>query len=312
MSEAWLHEVRVVALREEAPGVVSCELRASASGLPPCPPGAHVDVHLPNGLVRQYSVVEAGPDHYLIAVKREAQSRGGSAYIADALRLGTRLRVGAPRDNFPLVPHAGRTVLIAGGIGITALLPMARRLQAEGRDWRLHYAVRHAEDAAFAEALRAFGDQLRLHVSAAVGHRLVLADVVAQQPVGTHFYCCGPAAMLDDFQRATAALPPQQVHFERFSAAPMEAGEGFTVRLARSGRCIPVAADQSIVDALSAAGIDAPYSCQQGICGSCEVKVLAGTPEHRDEVLTEAEKAGNATMMICCSRARTPELVLDL
>jgi vanillate O-demethylase ferredoxin subunit len=208
--------------------------------------------------------------------------------------------------------NAGRTVLIAGGIGITALLPMARRLQEKGRDWVLHYAVRHAQDAAFGETLEAFGDRLRLHASASKGHRLSLADVVAQHPGDTHFYCCGPAAMLDDFQRATAALPPQQVHFERFSAAPMDAGEGFTVRLARSGQCIPVAADQSIVDALSAAGIDAPYSCQQGICGSCEVKVLAGTPEHRDEVLTEAEKAGNATMMICCSRARTPELVLDL
>jgi ferredoxin-NADP reductase len=310
VSEALSIQVRVVALREEAPDVVSCEMRAVGSKLPACPPGAHVDVHLPNGLMRQYSVVSADDAQLLIAVKREATSRGGSAYITDSLRIGTRLRIGAPRDNFRLEPSAGRVVLVAGGIGITALLPMARRLQAEGRDWSLHYAVRSIEGAAFGAALRTFGDRVHWHVSSQ--RRLSLSELVLAQPASTHFYCCGPNAMLDDFVAATAAVPRAQVHLERFGAAPARPGVEFMVRLARSGRVVPIANDQSIIDALVAAGIEAPYSCQQGICGSCEVKVLAGLPEHRDDVLTEAEKASNTSMMICCSRSHSPELVLDL
>lgn len=312
MNEASLREVRVVALREEAPGIVSCELRVTSGELPPCPPGGHIDVHLPNGLVRQYSVAQADAAHYLIAVKRESASRGGSSYVADSLRIATVLKIGSPRDNFPLVAASGRVVLIAGGIGITAIYPMARQLQAEQRDWILHYAVRRLEDAAFANALRGFGDKVRIHASQLAGSRLPLDVIVRGHPAGTHFYCCGPESMLEAFCAATASLPPGQAHIERFSAIPTSGGDEFEVRLARSDRTIPVAADQSIIDALLAAGIDAPYSCQQGICGSCEVKVLGGIPDHRDDVLTESEKAGNKTMMICCSRARTPTLVIDL
>jgi tetrachlorobenzoquinone reductase len=312
MSGEQMREVRVVAMREEAAGVISCELRAQAEALPPCPPGAHVDVHLPNGLVRQYSVAQADAERYLIAIKRESASRGGSAYIADSLRIGSSLRIGAPRDNFPLVASGARIVLIAGGIGITALLPMARRLQAEGRDWWLHYAVPRSEQAAFKDALRELGPRARIHESAGAAGRLSIAGLVREQPEGTHFYCCGPASMLEAFTEATAALDPAQVHLERFSALAPQGGDEFTVRLARSGKTIPIAADKTIMDALLEAGIDVPYSCQQGICGSCEVKVVEGIPDHRDEVLTEAEKASNATMIVCCSRARTPELVLDL
>ncbi|MBP6895741.1 MULTISPECIES: PDR/VanB family oxidoreductase [Burkholderiales] len=312
MSGERLFDVRVVALREEAPGVVSCELQSTSGELPSCPPGAHVDVHLPNGLVRQYSVASATADSYQVAVKRKPASRGGSAFMTDSLRIGSLLRIGAPRDNFPLVAANGRTVLIAGGIGITALLPMARLLAARGLDWTLHYAVRAPEDAAFKRALQDLGDRIRLHASSTAGCRLSIEDIVMQQPAGTHFYCCGPASMLDAFLAATTSLPPEQVHFERFGAEPTAGGQEFVVRLARSGQVLPVAADQTIVDALLAAGVDAPYSCQQGICGSCEVKVLQGSPDHRDDVLTEAEKASNKTMMICCSRACSPELVLDL
>lgn len=311
MSESSLFDVRVVALREEAPGVVSCELRAASGELPPCPPGAHVDVHLPNGLVRQYSVVQAGAGSYCVGIKREPASRGGSAFMAESLRIGSTLRIGAPRDNFPLVP-SGHVVLIAGGIGITALLPMARSLEDAGRDWTLHYAVRTAEDAAFKPALGVLGDRVRIHASSTEGCRLSIADIVRHQPAGAHFYCCGPASMLDAFLDATASLPRGQVHLERFGAEPATGGQEFVVRLARSGKTLPIAANQSIVDALLAAGIDAPYSCQQGICGSCEVKVLGGSPDHRDDVLTAAEKVAGKTMMICCSRAFSPELVLDL
>lgn len=312
MSGERLFDVRVVALREEAPGVVSCELQSTSGELPSCPPGAHVDVHLPSGLVRQYSVASATAESYQVAVKREPASRGGSAFMTDSLRIGSPLRIGAPRDSFPLAATNGRTVLIAGGIGITALLPMARLLAARGLDWTLHYAVRAPEDAAFKHALRDLGDRIRIHASSTSGGRLSIEDIVRPQPTGTHFYCCGPASMLDAFLAATASLPPEQVHFERFGAEPTMGGQEFVVRLARSGQVLPVASDQTIVDALLAAGVDAPYSCQQGICGSCEVKVLQGSPDHRDDVLTAAEKASNRTMMICCSRACSPELVLDL
>jgi vanillate O-demethylase ferredoxin subunit len=313
MSQTPLYEVRVVALREEASGIVSCELRATAGTLPFCPPGAHVDVHLPNALVRQYSVANADAAMYLIAVKREPASRGGSAFVAESLRIGARLRIGAPRDNFPLDPPTGRVVLIAGGIGITAMLPMARHLATQECDWSLHYAVRHRQDVGFSEALRAFGEKVHLHVSSESGGRLALVELVESQPDGTHFYCCGPTSMLDAFLQATASLPPGQVHYERFGADTSAlTGEAFVVRLARSGRSVSIASNQSIVEALMDIGIEVPYSCQQGICGACEVKVLAGTPDHRDEVLTESEKTSNASMMICCSRARTPEIVLDL
>jgi vanillate O-demethylase ferredoxin subunit len=312
MTDELLQEVRVVALREEAAGVISCELRAQNEALPACPPGAHVDVHLPNGLVRQYSVAQADARRYVIAVKRESASRGGSAYVADALRIGTTLRIGAPRDAFPLVASDARVVLIAGGIGITALLPMARRLQADGRDWSLHYAVRRPEQAAFADSLRDLGDRARIHASAETGTRLSISELVAGQPTGTHFYCCGPASMLEAFGSATASLPTEQVHLERFTAAAPQGGEQFTVWLARSSRSIAVAPDQTIVDALAGAGVEVPHSCLQGICGSCEARVIEGIPDHRDEVLTESERASNATMILCCSRAKTAELVLDL
>lgn len=311
MNGALLHEVRVIALREEAVGVVSCELRAQRGELPPCPAGAHVDVYLPNSLVRQYSVALSDATSYTIAVKREAASRGGSAYIADSLRVGSALRIGPPRDSFPLVP-SGPVVLVAGGIGITALLPMARQLSVEGREWVLHYAVRRPEDAAFAQALRAYGRRVRIHATAVAGRRLDIAGIVREQPAGTHYYCCGPSSMLESFEQATAQIPGDQVHLERFAPAACASGEEFIVRLARSGKVIPVAAETTIVDALLAAGIEAPSSCQQGICGSCEVKVLEGIPDHRDDVLTESEKSGNGVMMICCSRAKSHELVLDL
>ena len=304
--------VRVVCLREEAPGIVSCELRATGAAIPECAPGSHVDVHLPNGLVRQYSVVSADARIVRIAVKREVRGRGGSAYVADTLRLGTMLQIGLPRVNFPLAAGEHRSVLIAGGIGITAVIAMARALAQRGGDWVLHYCVRNREDVVFADELAAWGERIRVHVSSEEG-RASLASLIGAQPDDAHFYCCGPESMLEDFARATASVPAHRVHVERFEAAkpPSDAG-AFHVRLASTGREIEVRSDQTILDALAAQGIDAPSSCQQGICGSCEVRVLEGVPDHRDEVLTESERARGTSMMICCSRSLTSVLVLDL
>lgn len=306
-------QVRVTGMRLEAPDVLSIELRAAEGhALPPAPPGAHVDVHLVDGMTRPYSVVASDEDSYVLAVKREANSRGASAYVHERLRVGDWVRVGAPRNQFALAEDAQGSVLIAGGIGITPLLPMARALERAGRPWHLHYAARDAASAPFARELRQLGDRVRLHSSRQAG-RLDLAALVAQAPAGTHLYCCGPAGMLDAFAAATQGIAPAYVHMERFEAAapPLDAGS-FEVQLAKSGHRVRVGPQQTLLDALLQAGVEVDYSCRQGICGSCEVRVLEGQPEHHDEILTAAERASNKTMMACCSRARSPTLVLDL
>lgn len=306
-------EVRVTAMRLDGPDVVRCELHpVDERPLQVAQPGAHVDVRLPNGITRPYSVAANEEGGYVIAVRREAGSRGGSAYVCDQLRVGDRLQVGQPRNHFGLVPDASHTVLIAGGIGITPLLPMANALQLAGRDWMLHVVVRDAAALPFARELRAFGDRVRIHLTRS-GGRPDLAALLATAPADAHLYCCGPASMLQDFAHATAGRDPARVHVERFEAAapPPDAGS-FTLQLARSGRCVTVGPQQSVLDAVLAAGIAVDHSCLQGICGSCAVRVLDGTPDHRDEVLTDEERAGNASMMICCSRSLSERLVLDL
>lgn len=315
MTDSSLLDVRVVAMRLEAEGIVSCELRAcDGTPLPACPPGAHVDVHLPNGLTRQYSVYDGSPHSYCIAVRRDPASRGGSAYVVDTLRVGQALQISAPRNNFPLHAGASHSVLIAGGIGITPLLAMARALRQQGASHVLHYLARGPQDVAFEDELRGWGDSVRIHLCANVDDgRACLAAALADAAPGTHFYCCGPGAMLDEFVARTAGVDPARVHLERFApaAAPVE-GEAFTVELARSGGSVVVPPGASILDVLLEAGMDVRHSCQQGICGECEVKVLDGVPDHRDEVLTASEQAANTSMMVCCSRAKSARLVLDL
>jgi ferredoxin-NADP reductase len=309
---ASLADVRVAAMRLESPDVVSMELHhVEGRALPLASPGSHVDVRLSNGITRPYSVVSGDEGFYVLAVKREAGSQGGSAYVHDRLRVGDVIQVSSPRNQFALADHAGPSLLVAGGIGITPLLPMARALAREGRPWRLHYSTRDPVAAPFARALRQLGQGVLMHGSG--GGRMDLAALVAQAQPDTHFYCCGPQGMLDAFAEATRDIDSARVHMERFGAAapPVDAG-GFEVRLARSGRSVMVGPEVSTLDALLQAGVAVDYSCRQGICGSCEVRVLEGVPDHRDEILTEAERTSNKTMMVCCSRACTPTLVLDL
>jgi ferredoxin-NADP reductase len=307
------NSVQVACMRLEAPDVLSIELRATdGRALPPAPPGTHVDVHLSDGLIRLYSVVAGDEGIYVLAVKREANGRGGSTHVHDRLRVGDVIRVGVPRNQFALADDTRPSLLIAGGIGITPLLPMARALERSGRPWRLHYAARDASAAPFASELRQFGEKVRLHDSRSAG-RLDLARLVADAEPGTHLYCCGPSGMLDAFAAATQGIDPAHVHLERFEATapPPDAGS-FEVLLAKSGHRLWVGPDMSLLDAVLQAGVEVEYSCRQGICGSCEARVLEGVPEHRDEILTAAERAGNKTIMLCCSRARSPTLVLDL
>ena len=308
--------VRVTAMRLEAPDVMSLELRAEAGhALPEAEPGTHVDLHLPNDVIRPYSVVANEEGAYLLGVKRESQSRGGSAYVHDHMRVGDSLRLTQPRQKFPLADQANHSVLIAGGIGITPLLPMARALHSSGRSWQLHYAGRDIASFPFARVLQGMGEGVHFYASrsASGGPRPDLRTLVDNAPPDSHFYCCGPPGMLEDFKLATRDLDPSRVHTERFHAVvPEPDAGGFELHLSRSGRRIKVHPNQTALDALLAEGVDVDYSCRQGVCGSCEARVLQGTPEHQDEVLTEAERASNRSIILCCSRSREPLLVLDL
>jgi vanillate O-demethylase ferredoxin subunit len=280
--------------------------------------GAHVDLQLPNGMLRQYSIASSELDRrrYVLGIKRGQQSRGGSRFIHDALRVGELLRVSRPRNNFPLVDAAPHAVFIAGGIGVTPIRCLVDRAERIGQDWELHYAVQRREQAVFVPDFQAYGDPFRLHVDAEQDGRLIdLAAVLAGVPRDSHLYCCGPAGMLDTFLTLAAGWPAEQVHVERFTSTVPPAAEqaqGFVVELARSKRRVDIPAGRTILDMLRAAGCDVNFSCEQGICGACETKVLAGVPEHRDMLLSDEEKAKNTTMMICCSLSRSDVLVLDL
>ncbi|MBV7482626.1 PDR/VanB family oxidoreductase [Bordetella sp. BOR01] len=309
------------AIRYEAEGVSSFEFRHADGGtLPAFTAGAHIDLHLGNGLVRSYSLCNS-PDEshrYVIGVNRDRTSRGGSAFVHERLRVGDRLAASVPRNNFPLAHGAAYSVLVAGGIGITPLWCMAQRLEALGRAWELHYCARSEASAAFLDGIRALAarsrhGRLHPHFDDRMQGRLLDLDaVIAGAPGDAHFYCCGPVAMLHAFERCTAGLSPAQVHVEYFAAqAPASTEGGFKVELARSGKVLDVPAGKTILDVLLEAGVDVPYSCLEGVCATCETRVMAGVPDHRDLVLTKEEQASNNVMMVCCSGSRTPVLVLD-
>ncbi|WP_232468017.1 PDR/VanB family oxidoreductase [Bordetella genomosp. 13] len=313
-------KMRVGAIRRLAGTVSAIALeRLSDAVLPSFAPGAHVDLRLPGGLVRSYSLytLRDTERRYEIAVNRDGNSRGGSAYLHERLRVGDVLEVSAPRNHFPLIDGDHPTLLIAGGIGITPLYCMAQQLAARGARWHMVYAARSRAGAAFVDELQALADAagmpLTLHFDDEAGGRLDIPAIVAHAPPDTHFYCCGPAPMLDAYLSACSRLPAERVHYERFGAdIPMPgAGQGFDVELARSGRTLRVRPDQTILEVLLDAGVDVEYSCMQGVCGSCRTGVLAGEPEHLDMFLSPEEQAASDCMMICCSRARGARLVLD-
>ncbi|WP_077002286.1 PDR/VanB family oxidoreductase [Variovorax sp. KK3] len=306
-------------LRREAEGIVSYEfVSADGAPLPPFTAGAHIDLQLPEGLSRSYSLVNdpAERHRYVVAVDHAADSRGGSAWMHTVPRPGHRLDAGAPVNDFPLYEDAPLSVFIAGGIGITPFMAMIARLNALGRRWQLHYAVRSRERAAYVQELHSLdrtGDAVDLRCTSEDMGRPDIAAIVREAPPGSHVYCCGPNGMLDAFTAACSSLAPQRVHLERFSASQEAAtAGGYEVKLARSGKTLQVEAGRTLLDTLLDAGVDIQYSCSQGICGTCCTPVLEGTPDHRDDYLTDEEKAGNRAMMVCCSGSRTPRLVLDI
>lgn len=313
--------LRVSGVRAEAKDIISLELTSpDGAELPPFAPGAHLELHLRNGQIRHYSLLNdpAERHRYVIAVGLASQSRGGSRFIHGSLRQGDTLTVVGPRNNFSLDERAERFCFVAGGIGITPILSMLRWCIRNGKAWRLAYAARNRARAAFYEDIRALDPaHVQLHFSdERDGCHLAIDDLVSSLAEDEHLYCCGPDPLMQAVKQAGAAVA-ERMHFEWFTAPqtpPHAAGddEGFEVVLRRSGRTLRVADDQSILDALEANGLEVPFSCRAGICRTCETPVCAGIPEHRDHVLSDEERAANDCMLICVSRALTPALELDL
>ncbi|MFN3891070.1 MAG: PDR/VanB family oxidoreductase [Beijerinckiaceae bacterium] len=308
-------DMRLTAIRYASQDTNLYEFRRpDGAALPPVEPGAHIDLNLPNGMMRQYSLVTADgdPAAYVVGIKRDRASRGGSIYIHDHLRVGQIIAIGGPRNNFPLKEDAPHTVLIAGGIGITPIWCMAQRLKKLGRSFELHYACRDRVEVAFHDELAAL-PEAKIHIDAEAGGFLDVAAIVNGARGDAHFYCCGPVPMLQGFEKATAALPPEQVHVEYFSPKEEAAtGGGYVVELRKSGKEFTIPEGKTILDVLLEGGVDIMYSCQEGVCGACETAVISGTPDHRDGILTEKERAESKTMMICCSGSKSPRLVLDM
>jgi ferredoxin-NADP reductase len=308
----WVLELEVVALRQEAAGVLSLELADPLRRLLPAwEPGAHIDLHLP-GMIRQYSLCGDPLDRhaYRVAVLRAPASRGGSRYIHERLRVGDHLEVGGPRNHFELV-DAERYLLIAGGIGITPLLAMAAALAAGRRPWRLLYGGRTRQSMAFLGELGRYGSNVA--VVPEDRHGILDLDAVLGVPsAGTAVYCCGPEGLLGAVERRCQPWPAGALHVERFSprlAGDAAASRVFDLVLGRSGRRLTVPADQSALDVLEDAGVTLPSACREGVCGSCLTRVLAGTPEHRDSL---TDPGDSAAVLPCVSRAVSDELVLDL
>lgn len=317
-----LLRVRVAVRRDEALDICSLDLvPVDDSALPAFSAGAHIDVHLPGSLVRQYSLCNPpGETHrYRIAVLRDAASRGGSATVHDQLQVGTVLDIGTPRNLFELAPSAPHHLLLAGGIGITPLLAMAEQLAAQGGAFTLHHATRSRERTPFVAQLATtpYADRVHHHFDdGPATQKLDLAATLRSAPAGSHLYVCGPTGFMEAVlaEGRAQGWDEARLHREYFAAAPTgTAGDGgFELELASSGRVIPVAADQTALAALLAAGLDIPMSCEQGVCGTCLTGVKSGVPDHRDQYLTPEERAANNQFLPCCSRASSARLVLDL
>jgi ferredoxin-NADP reductase len=312
----------VVARRETvADGVVRLTLaHPDGAALPAWAPGAHLDLLLAPGLERQYSLCGDPADRSVlrVAVLREPAGRGGSQYVHDKVAEGARIRARGPRNRFPLA-DAGRYLFVAGGIGITPLLPMIGAVAARGAEWRLVYGGRSRASMAFAAPLAAaHPDRVELCPQDETG-LLDLDSLLGAPGADTAVYCCGPEPLLVAVEERCAAWPPGALHTERFAARPVappaaggREGEAFEVELAASGRTVTVPPDRSILQVVEEAGIQVLSSCREGTCGTCETDVLAGEPDHRDSLLTPDERAANDVMFICVSRCRSGRLVLDL
>ena len=317
-----LLSVRVARKSIEAEDICSLELvSADGAPLPAFAAGSHIDVQLPGGPTRQYSLCNdpAETHRYLIAVLRDARSRGGSAAVHERVKVGDTLVISAPKNHFALAHDASSHLLLAGGIGVTPLLCMAERLAHAGADFEMHYCTRSPARTAFRQriAVAPFASRVAFHFDdGEAAQKLDIAALLAAPRAGRHLYVCGPKGFMDAVLGSARAQgwPQAQIHYEFFGAdtAPAAGDGGFEVMLASSGRVIKVAPDRSVVQALAEAGVSVATSCEQGVCGTCLTRVIEGEPDHRDLYLTPQEQAANDQFLPCCSRAKSARLVLDL
>jgi phthalate 4,5-dioxygenase reductase subunit len=301
-----------------AEGIEQLEFRhPEGHELPEFTAGAHIAIKVPNGLIRKYSLCNdpAERDRYLIAVKREISGRGGSNNLLDAAKVGDKLEITAPVNDFRLPPRGDNFIFIAGGIGITPIMAMIRHLQTlEGKKFKLYYCTRSPETTAFLAELSTpeFKDKVVIHHDQGnPANALDLWPILEERKDRAHLYCCGPRPLMEAVRDMSGHWTPSSVHFEAFSDAETHkpGDTAFTVKLARSGEVIEVPADKTILEALRAKGHNVPSSCESGTCGTCRTKLLEGKADHRDLVLTEEQRANN--IMICVSRAHSPQLVID-
>lgn len=310
--------VRLHTIEYGAPGI-NLYTFASVDGspLPAYAPGAHIDVAMAPDMLRQYSLLwpALNPAQYRIAVQLSEAGKGGSRQLHFESVVGATYEVSPPRNHFPLLPGADECHLFAGGIGITPIVSMYRQLKADGQKVSLYYWASGPEHMLFhAELSQEAGSVQLFHTRTGGTPPPRLKDVLSTVLDSAQLYCCGPQGMVDEFDRLTLDRPEANTHRERFSATTdaLQPGDTFRVRLQRSGLTLTVATEQTLLQACEAAGVDVAYSCEEGVCGACEVKVLAGQVEHRDTVLTPAQRQRSESMMICCSRGRGDGLVLDL
>ena len=313
-----LFETQVASKRAVARDTIHFELVALADAvLPTFTPGAHLTVVTPKGVRRNYSLCSdpANSTHYEIAVKRDGNGRGGSISMADDVQPGSRLIISAPRNNFELSARAKSSLFIAGGIGITPILSMMRHLKKRASDhaFKLYYCTRDAERTAFADALQAeFPGLVTLHHDHGDSNNAFDFWPLLEKPTGAHIYCCGPKGLMDSVADMSGHWPSGSIHFESFGvdAKVFAENTAFNVRLQRSGKTIAVTKEQTLLEALRANGCAVRSSCESGTCGSCKTGLIAGEAEHRDMVLSDEQRADH--IMVCVSRAKSAELVLDL
>lgn len=314
-------DVVVVSRKNEAQDICSYELACvDDSALPGFSAGAHIDVHLPGGLIRQYSLCNHPEERhrYLIGVLKDPDSRGGSQCLHEQINTGDRLRISEPRNLFPLAHQARRSLLFAGGIGVTPILCMAERLAHSDADFEMHYCARSSERAAFVERIKnsSFADRVFLHFDEQPETALDAARVLAQPGENVHLYVCGPGGFMQHVLDSARAQGWQEdsLHREYFAATPADTSNdgSFSVKVGSTGQVFEIPADKTVVQVLESHGIDIAMSCEQGICGTCLTRVLEGVPDHRDLFLTENEQALNDQFTPCCSRSKSPLLVLDI
>jgi vanillate monooxygenase ferredoxin subunit len=322
VEQAWINVV-VLRKAKEADGICSFEL-ASAHGdvLPPFSAGSHIDVEVSAGRIRQYSLCNDPNDQhrYVIAVLRDPNSRGGSVSMIDRVHDGATLRISAPRNHFPLVPGAKLVVLLAGGIGITPILSMAERLSRSEIPFRLVYANRSRSRTAFIDRIAnsRYGQSVLFHFDEECGGRVIdLRKAIGEPVQGSHLYVCGPTGLIKAALEAAAgngwhSTSLHREYFQPLAESAAEVTEAFRIRISSTGNDYLVPPHRSVVEVLAEHGVNIPVSCEQGVCGTCVTRLLDGIPDHRDMFMTDDEHARNDQFTPCCSRARTPLLVLDL